>query len=97
MANGSFGDFDQAVNIASCKLDSALGHSAGNPRCIEALPRRGYRFIAEVSIGDFDDGTMCCSFCCLTQYLSHAGEKLVRTILERRMYKGIAFTEIPCN
>src|ERR1700748_1466331 len=47
--NESFGDFDQAVNIAIAKLRSALGDSAENPRFIETLPKRGYRFIAEVS------------------------------------------------
>ena len=50
----SFGDFDQAVNIAIAKLRSALGDSAENPRFIETLPKRGYRFIAEVSVVDAD-------------------------------------------
>ena len=49
-ANESFGDFDQAVNIAIAKLRSALGDSAENPRFIETLPKRGYRFIADVSL-----------------------------------------------
>src|SRR5271168_5155540 len=48
----SFGDFDQAVNIAIAKLRSALGDSAESPRYIETLPKRGYRFIAEVSVVD---------------------------------------------
>jgi TolB-like protein/DNA-binding winged helix-turn-helix (wHTH) protein/Flp pilus assembly protein TadD len=51
----SFGDFDQAVNIAIAKLRSALGDSAENPRYIETLPKRGYRFIAEVSVVAADD------------------------------------------
>jgi TolB-like protein/DNA-binding winged helix-turn-helix (wHTH) protein/Tfp pilus assembly protein PilF len=50
--NESFGDFDQALNIAIAKLRSALGDSAENPRFIETLPKRGYRFIADVSIVD---------------------------------------------
>jgi DNA-binding winged helix-turn-helix (wHTH) protein len=41
----SFGDFDQAVNIAIAKLRSALGDSAENPRFIETLPKRGYRLL----------------------------------------------------
>ena len=53
-ANESFGDFDQAVNIAIGKLRSALGDSAEDPHYIETLPKRGYRFIAPVSIVDFD-------------------------------------------
>jgi TolB-like protein/DNA-binding winged helix-turn-helix (wHTH) protein/Tfp pilus assembly protein PilF len=48
--NESFGDFDQAVNIAIGKLRSALGDSADSPRYIETLPKHGYRFIAEVSL-----------------------------------------------
>jgi TolB-like protein/DNA-binding winged helix-turn-helix (wHTH) protein/Tfp pilus assembly protein PilF len=55
--NESFGDFDQAVNIAIAKLRSALGDSAENPRYIETLPKRGYRFIAEVLVLDADAGT----------------------------------------
>src|ERR1700751_3470085 len=50
--NQDFGDFDQAVNIAIGKLRSALGDSAENTRYIETLPKRGYRFIAEVSVVD---------------------------------------------
>jgi TolB-like protein/DNA-binding winged helix-turn-helix (wHTH) protein/Flp pilus assembly protein TadD len=50
----SFGDFDQALNIAIGKLRSALGDSADNPRFIETLPKRGYRFIADVSVVDTD-------------------------------------------
>jgi TolB-like protein/DNA-binding winged helix-turn-helix (wHTH) protein/Tfp pilus assembly protein PilF len=50
----SFGDFDQALNIAIGKLRSALGDSAENPRFIETLPKRGYRFIADVSVLDAD-------------------------------------------
>src|SRR6202046_2845292 len=50
----SFGDFDQALNIAVGKLRSALGDSAENPRFIETLPKRGYRFIADVSVVDAD-------------------------------------------
>jgi TolB-like protein/DNA-binding winged helix-turn-helix (wHTH) protein/Flp pilus assembly protein TadD len=52
--NESFGDFDQAVNIAIAKLRGALGDSAENPRYIETLPKRGYRFIADVSFVDAD-------------------------------------------
>jgi TolB-like protein/DNA-binding winged helix-turn-helix (wHTH) protein/Flp pilus assembly protein TadD len=53
----SFGDFDQAVNIAIAKLRSALGDSAENPRYIETLPKRGYRFIADVLFVDADGRT----------------------------------------
>jgi DNA-binding winged helix-turn-helix (wHTH) protein len=52
--NESFGDFDQALNIAIAKLRTALDDSAENPRFIETLPKRGYRFIADVSVVDAD-------------------------------------------
>jgi TolB-like protein/DNA-binding winged helix-turn-helix (wHTH) protein/Tfp pilus assembly protein PilF len=52
--NESFGDFDQSLNIAIGKLRSSLGDSAENPRFIETLPKRGYRFIADVSVVDAD-------------------------------------------
>ena len=52
----NFGDFDQALNIAIGKLRSALGDSAESPRFIETLPKRGYRFIADVSVVDADAG-----------------------------------------
>ena len=40
--------FDEGINTAIRKLRAALGDSADNPRFIETLPRRGYRFIAPV-------------------------------------------------
>src|ERR1022692_1727742 len=41
-------EFDHSINAAIQKLRDALGESAGNPRYIETLPRRGYRFIGTV-------------------------------------------------
>jgi DNA-binding winged helix-turn-helix (wHTH) protein/tetratricopeptide (TPR) repeat protein len=48
----TFVDFDNSLNIAINKLREALGDSADNPRFIETLPRRGYRFIAPVTSND---------------------------------------------
>jgi len=42
--------FDDGLNTAMKKLRSALGDSADSPRFIETVPRRGYRFLAPVSI-----------------------------------------------
>lgn len=39
-----FVDFDQGLNTAINKIRDALGDSAANPRFVETLPRRGYRF-----------------------------------------------------
>jgi Tol biopolymer transport system component/DNA-binding winged helix-turn-helix (wHTH) protein len=44
----TFVDFDQALNAAVAKVRIALGDEASNPRFIETLPRRGYRFIAPI-------------------------------------------------
>ena len=45
----TFVDFDQGLGTAIRKLREALGDSADNPRFVETLPRRGYRFISPVS------------------------------------------------
>ena len=45
-----FVDFDQNLNTAVKKLREALGDSAETPTFIETLPRRGYRFIAPISV-----------------------------------------------
>ena len=42
-------EFDQSLNKSLTKLRDALGDSASNPRFIETLPKRGYRFIAPVT------------------------------------------------
>lgn len=44
-----FVDFDHSLNTAIRKLRAALDDTADNPRFIETLARRGYRFIAPVS------------------------------------------------
>jgi Tol biopolymer transport system component/DNA-binding winged helix-turn-helix (wHTH) protein len=47
--NGTVVEFDNAINSAVRKLRDALGDEAENPRFVETLTRRGYRFIAPVS------------------------------------------------
>jgi len=44
----TFVDFDQSLNTAVNKIREALGDSATNPRYIETLARKGYRFLAPV-------------------------------------------------
>jgi TolB-like protein/DNA-binding winged helix-turn-helix (wHTH) protein/Flp pilus assembly protein TadD len=44
----TFVDYDAGLNTAIRKLREGLGDSADNPRFVETLPRRGYRFIAPV-------------------------------------------------
>jgi DNA-binding winged helix-turn-helix (wHTH) protein/tetratricopeptide (TPR) repeat protein len=50
-AADTFVDFDTGLNSAIKKLRDALSDSAEEPRYIETLPRRGYRFIAPVENG----------------------------------------------
>jgi TolB-like protein/DNA-binding winged helix-turn-helix (wHTH) protein len=45
----TFVDFEHSLGTAINKIREALGDSAENPRFIETLPRRGYRFIAPVT------------------------------------------------
>jgi TolB-like protein/DNA-binding winged helix-turn-helix (wHTH) protein/Flp pilus assembly protein TadD len=45
----TFVDFDHGLNAAVKRLRDALGDTAENPRFIETLSRRGYRFIAPVA------------------------------------------------
>ena len=48
-------DFDHSLNISINKLRDALGDSPGNPRFIETLPRKGYRFLTAVSVEEVSD------------------------------------------
>src|SRR6516164_7002037 len=44
----TFVDFEHGVNAAVRRLRAVLGDNAQSPRFVETLPRRGYRFIAQV-------------------------------------------------
>src|SRR4030088_1102358 len=44
----TFVDFDHSLNAAVRRLRDALGDSAENPRFVETVARRGYRFLAPV-------------------------------------------------
>src|SRR5437868_15060365 len=44
----TFVDVDHNLNSAINRIREALGDSAENPRFVETLPRRGYRFIAPI-------------------------------------------------
>jgi Tol biopolymer transport system component/DNA-binding winged helix-turn-helix (wHTH) protein len=45
----TFVDIDRSLNAAINKIREALGDSAENPRFVETMPRRGYRFIGQIS------------------------------------------------
>jgi cholera toxin transcriptional activator len=46
--DGTFVDYEHGVNSAVNRIREALGDTARNPRFIETLARRGYRFVAPV-------------------------------------------------
>src|ERR1044071_7053047 len=49
---GTFVDFEHSLNAAVKRLRAALGDDADNPKYVETLPRRGYRFIASLRDGE---------------------------------------------
>ena len=53
----TFVDFDHGLNNAVMRLREVLGDSSENPRFVETIPRRGYRFIAPVA-GQFPPGKL---------------------------------------
>jgi DNA-binding winged helix-turn-helix (wHTH) protein/Tol biopolymer transport system component len=52
--DGTYVEFDGSLNTALMKLRAALNDSADNPRFIETVPRKGYRFIAPVEVSKFE-------------------------------------------
>ena len=46
----TFVEFDKSLGVAVLKVREALGDDASNPRFVETIPRRGYRFIAPVKV-----------------------------------------------
>src|SRR5437667_11734667 len=48
----TFVDFDHSLNAAIRRLRDAVGDSAENPRFVETVARRGYRFLAPVESGN---------------------------------------------
>ena len=46
--DGTFVDYEHGVNSAVNRVREALGDPASNPRFVETLARRGYRFVAPV-------------------------------------------------
>jgi DNA-binding winged helix-turn-helix (wHTH) protein/tetratricopeptide (TPR) repeat protein len=46
----TFVDFDKSLGVAVLKVREALEDDASNPRFVETVPRRGYRFIAPIAV-----------------------------------------------
>src|SRR5512141_1239540 len=47
---GTHVDFDGSLNVILKKLRAAIDDDSDNPRFIETVPRRGYKFIAPVAV-----------------------------------------------
>ena len=45
----TFVDFERGLNFCVLQVRAALGDSSDNPRFIQTVPRKGYRFIAPVA------------------------------------------------
>ena len=50
----TFVDYEQGINVAIKKLRSALGDSAEEPRFIQTLAKKGYKFLLPVEIVELD-------------------------------------------
>jgi DNA-binding winged helix-turn-helix (wHTH) protein len=48
--DGTFVDYEHGLNSAVNRIREALGDTAGSPRFVETLARRGYRFLAPVEL-----------------------------------------------
>src|SRR5271170_4656284 len=50
-------DFERSLNVAMSKLRAALGETSENPRYVETVRGRGYRFIAPITeVGELANG-----------------------------------------
>jgi DNA-binding winged helix-turn-helix (wHTH) protein len=93
--DGTFVDFDHGVNSAVNRIRDALGDQARNPRFIETLARRGYRFVAPVHttpegsspppspeppIPDPEPESETLNFLATAQELPKASQRTVRTL-----------------
>jgi len=83
----TFVDFDNSLNTAINKLREALGDAADNPRFIETLPRRGYRFIAPVTEVD---GTTKAAATSVSMAASTRSRKIVMTVAVAIVAAGIS-------
>jgi Tol biopolymer transport system component/DNA-binding winged helix-turn-helix (wHTH) protein len=53
----TFVEFDHSLATAVNKIREALDDSAENPKFVETIPRRGYRFIGQLRLGPSANGT----------------------------------------
>lgn len=51
----TFVEFDKSLSVAVLKVRESLADEAANPRFVETIPRRGYRFIAPITVETTSD------------------------------------------
>ena len=101
---GTFVDFEHGVNSAVNRIREALGDKASNPRFVETVARRGYRFVApvekiatgadveraEIASGDEKDMGFGGSFLASPEDLPRSSYAVVQTlfVLLQVMYVG---------
>src|SRR5262249_21403312 len=54
--NETFVDYEQGINVAIKKVRDALGDSAENPKFIETIAKKGYRFLVPVDLSCAGNG-----------------------------------------
>ena len=54
-SDSTFVDFGRGINFSINQIRGALADDAERPRYIETLPRRGYRFIAPITSGSYEE------------------------------------------
>jgi TolB-like protein/DNA-binding winged helix-turn-helix (wHTH) protein/Tfp pilus assembly protein PilF len=83
--NGTFVDYEQGINVAIKKVRSALGDSAENPRFIETVAKRGYRFLLPVEKTGGDPAAA---------QVSHSKPLAVAKVWPRRQLVGLAIASL---
>ena len=69
-------EWDQGLNFCMREIRRALGDDARSPRFIETVPRRGFRFVAPVRLGEIDTERI-------------AAASLIRPLFARSASKGV--------
>jgi DNA-binding winged helix-turn-helix (wHTH) protein/tetratricopeptide (TPR) repeat protein len=81
----TFVDFDSSLRVAVGKLRTALGDDAANPRYIETIPKRGYRFLGPATQSQTPANPLLPA---VTEEASPAGAR-ARSRLSRRWFIGV--------
>ena len=51
-SDGTFVDFEHGINKSIRQIRDALNDDADHPKFVETVPRRGYRFIAQLELAE---------------------------------------------